>query len=387
MRSALRIFYYLCNRYTSFKQCRNGGIGRHEGLKIPWPQGCAGSSPARGTSLFTGLTLWLFSLLIISCGGKSGYFTLEGRFLHINQGELYIYSPDGGITGMDTIRIEAGRFAYQTPMDKASTLIMVFPNFSQHPIFAVPGGSVDIKADASNLKEMTIKGTDDNDLMTEFRGLIINKSPIEEKKHAEEFIKDNPESRVSLYLFQKYFVNVPKIDFSKALNLLSVMEKAKKSDIQPMDLARLKQHINGIKTTAEGSKLPSFTVQDMDGKTISSSDMSKGIAVISTWATWSYASLEIQRTLRDLNKDNSELKLLCICLDGSKKEAEQTIERQSLEGSIVCDELMTEGKLYRQLGFNTVPDNIVLNNGKIIERGLDNKELKNKLKRLLKTKD
>ena len=23
--------------------------GRHEGLKIPWPQGCAGSSPAFGT--------------------------------------------------------------------------------------------------------------------------------------------------------------------------------------------------------------------------------------------------------------------------------------------------------------------------------------------------
>ena len=24
-------------RYHAIKQCRNGGIGRHEGLKIPWP--------------------------------------------------------------------------------------------------------------------------------------------------------------------------------------------------------------------------------------------------------------------------------------------------------------------------------------------------------------
>ena len=29
--------------------CRVGGIGRREGLKIPWSKGCAGSSPAPGT--------------------------------------------------------------------------------------------------------------------------------------------------------------------------------------------------------------------------------------------------------------------------------------------------------------------------------------------------
>ena len=31
--------------------CPDGGIGRHEGLKILWPHGCAGSSPASGTIL------------------------------------------------------------------------------------------------------------------------------------------------------------------------------------------------------------------------------------------------------------------------------------------------------------------------------------------------
>lgn len=32
-----------------FLTCPDGGIGRHKGLKIPRPQGCAGSSPAPGT--------------------------------------------------------------------------------------------------------------------------------------------------------------------------------------------------------------------------------------------------------------------------------------------------------------------------------------------------
>ena len=39
----------------------------------------------------------VFSLLLVSCGIRSGYFKMEGRFLHMNQGELYVYSPDGGV--------------------------------------------------------------------------------------------------------------------------------------------------------------------------------------------------------------------------------------------------------------------------------------------------
>ena len=33
-------------------ECRDGGTGRRGGLKIPWPQGCVGSSPTPGTISF-----------------------------------------------------------------------------------------------------------------------------------------------------------------------------------------------------------------------------------------------------------------------------------------------------------------------------------------------
>lgn len=33
--------------------CQDGGIGRHEGLKIPWPLGHAGSTPALDTNKIT----------------------------------------------------------------------------------------------------------------------------------------------------------------------------------------------------------------------------------------------------------------------------------------------------------------------------------------------
>ena len=249
MHYALRIIYYLCSRIMNhaamfaqverressmLRRSQTSGYAAMVELVDTRDLKSLGRKAVRvRVPLAAHLFLLFFcSLMLLSCGGKSGYFKLEGRFLHINQGELYVYSSDGGIKGMDTIRIEAGRFAYQTPMERPSTLILVFPNFSQHPVFAEPGGSVDIKADASHLKEMTIRGTDDNDLMSDFRAQIANASPIEEEKAAETFIKDHPGSRVSLYLLQKYFVQVPTIPFTKTLQLIATMEKAKESDCQ-----------------------------------------------------------------------------------------------------------------------------------------------------------
>lgn len=45
---AKNVIYY--DKKIVFHTCAGGGIGRHEGLKIPWPHGCAGSSPALRTS-------------------------------------------------------------------------------------------------------------------------------------------------------------------------------------------------------------------------------------------------------------------------------------------------------------------------------------------------
>jgi hypothetical protein len=59
------------------------------------------------------------------------------------------------------------------------TLMIVFPNFTEQPVFAAPGKSVDIKGDASHLKEMKVKGTKPNELMNQLREQIANASPNE----------------------------------------------------------------------------------------------------------------------------------------------------------------------------------------------------------------
>ena len=75
------------------------------------------------------LPLIFFSLLFFSCGNSNGFFKMEGRLLHMNQGELYLYSPDGVIEGLDTIKVEAGRFAFQIPCEKEGTLELLYTTY------------------------------------------------------------------------------------------------------------------------------------------------------------------------------------------------------------------------------------------------------------------
>ena len=77
--------------------------------------------------------------MMVACGSKSGNFRLEGRLRNFNQGEFWIYSPDGDMMGFDTIRVRDSRFSYEKELDEPTMMIVVFPNYSEQPIFAEPG--------------------------------------------------------------------------------------------------------------------------------------------------------------------------------------------------------------------------------------------------------
>ena len=308
----------------------------------------------------------LLVLILISCGTRSGHFKMEGRFLHMNQGELYVYSPDGGIDGLDTIKIEAGRFAYEITCSKPATLVIIFPNYSVQPIFAESGGSVEVKADASHLKEMEVKGTDDNELMTKFRKQIANSSPPDELKYAIQFIKDHPESTVSVYLLNRYLIQTETPDYKQAANLLKILLKEQPGNVT---LGRLQRQISGLGTLRIGDKLPNFTAKDVNGKLINNATLANQTIIISTWAAWSYESLDFQRALNDAVKAG-KIAALGISVDANPKEVRQALKNDDITFPNVCDGKMLSTPLLKTFGLTTVPDNIVVRNGKIIERGI-----------------
>ena len=324
--------------------------------------------------------LLFLSFLLVACGESKGHFKIEGRFLHINSGELYVYSPDGVIDGMDTIKIQDGRFALEVPCRSDGVLMIVFPNYSQQPVFAESGGAVEVKADASRLKEMEIKGTKANELMTTFRKSSANMSPPQEAKFAAQFVKDHPESPVSVYLTKKYFVDSSTPDYAQAASLVTLMGKSQKDN---GSLARLKQQTDLLSIDLPGRTLPAFTAVDVNGDKVTNADLNAPVSIVSVWATWSFESLDGQRAIADaMKKANGNLKVVGICVDANKNSCVQMMKSNDIDWHVICDGTTINSKLMRLLGLSTVPENILLRNGRIVKSGLNSAQLRQELTKI-----
>ena len=311
-------------------------------------------------------------LILVSCGTDGRHFKLDGRFQHLNQGEFYVYNLEGNAQKLDTIKVESGRFTYETVCEQPMTLMMIFPNFTEQPIFAQPGKSVDIKGDASHLKEMTVKGTKDNELMNAFRASIVSVSPDEARRNAAKFINDHPASPVGNYLVRKYFIQTDQPDYEQATALIRTMLAA-----QPDNgyLRRLQRSLKGLSSVKVGSDVPRFSATDINGKSVGTALLTSAPkAVVCAWASWNYESVNLLRTMYSLQKTRNFV-LFTVCLDASVKDCRKTLEGNQLTCPTVCDGQMIRGNVYRLLGMSKIPDNLVIEGGRITKSGLDYSQL------------
>ena len=127
--------------------------------------------------------------------------------------------------------------------------MLVFPNFSEQAVFASPGEEVEIKGDATHLKEMTITGTDENDELTKLRIRLNKLTPPEIAAAVAEYIQEEPSSMISIYLLDKYFVNAKTPDYVEAQRLATLMLKANPDNGR---LRKLKKQLDGLKNSRMG---------------------------------------------------------------------------------------------------------------------------------------
>lgn len=373
------------------------------------------------------------ALVCTSCGTDSRHFRIDGRLLHLNQGEFYVYSPDGTINGLDTIKVQAGRFSYEVACDRPMTLMIVFPNFTEQPVFAQPGKSVDLKGDASHLKEMTVKGTKDNELMNKFREMIRNAAPPEMKKCAQLFVQDHPESRVGAYLVDRYFIHDANPDTKTAVRLVDLMiEKQPENGY----LKRQKRQLTASFVATKGADIPNVLGTTVDGKTIGRVQLTKApVTVVCALATWKYESMsQFRRLAAYAASQQGRVAVVGVSIDASPSLVRSQLASQigisdsasgsafgsafgpssgsssgsasgsssgSASGSssgsssasasaaaqgssnsrssstcyVVCDGKMVESPFFTRLGLTGVPDNIVIKNGRIAAAHLTDNQL------------
>ena len=71
------------------------------------------------------LLLALSALLLAACSQPKDKFIFEGKIAGIQQAEFYVYSDDGALSGVDTIRIDDGKFSYECQLTSPAVLTLL----------------------------------------------------------------------------------------------------------------------------------------------------------------------------------------------------------------------------------------------------------------------
>ena len=331
--------------------------------------------------LFTFLSFVLSTFLCLSCGESDTRFRIDGKFKNMNQAELFLIDLQEGTK--DTLHVLDGRFSYETSLNDTTTMIIIFPNFSELPIIAEPGKDIDIEGDASHLKATTVEGSKSNELMTAFRMKTNEMMPPDVVKEAEEYIRQHAESPVASYLLRRYFLAAEEADYEKAFELATLIRDAQSTRVPIVQMYNQLEALKNLRTTGQ---IPEFKAIDTKGNEVSSDTLSTDVNVVCLWASWNYESQTMLRHLGRLQKDHpKKLTVISICIDATPEEGKTYMERDSLKFSNICDSLLWDSPLIRTLGLAYVPDNIVTDRqGNIVARSLGSNKLKEKIEELLK---
>lgn len=322
------------------------------------------------------------TLVLFSCGSDGGRFRIKGQLKNFNQGEFYIYSPDGGMLGLDTLKVVGGKFDFSVRLDNKATFVIVFPNYSEHVVFGESGITATIKGDASNLREVEITGSETNKSMTSFRLRVNNMTPPEAKKEAEKYIKENPTSIVSAYILRKYFIDSAQPDYEKAYELASLMAEADKDNVR---IALISLNLFSLSSAQIGQNISMFSAVDLNGDSVGRDYLNKDANVIFTFSTWNADSQTMFRELKKMKKDNKDkIAIISFCLDASTRSCRNFLKRDSADWKVVCDGEMWLSPTVRQLGLETVPASIIADkDGKIVARNLRGDKLRAKINELI----
>ena len=168
----------------------------------------------------------LLLLVLASCGRNKDQVEIKGQFEGLQQAQFYLYSEDYNFGSLDTLFLEDGKFSYKRALQQPVVLTLLFPNFSEIQIIAEPGKTIEVEGNAAHLLETKITGSEENELLSDFRISSQKLSEKEKKMAVADFIHSHPKSQAAVALYMQQFAKAEAPDAEVALELLGTLRKA-----------------------------------------------------------------------------------------------------------------------------------------------------------------
>jgi len=112
----------------------------------------------------------------------------------------------------------------------------------------------------------------------------------------------------------------------------------------------------------KGSIAPDFSLQSLDGRTVSLSDFHGQTVILNFWASWCPPCKEEMPAIENFYQNNASSKITVLSVnltsqDSGKQSLQQFVQNYSLSFPILLDEKGAVGKLYQIL---TIPTSFII---------------------------
>lgn len=320
--------------------------------------------------------------LLAACGPDKNHVRLKGEFKNLDNAEFYVFNSEDGFEGIDTIRIEGGKFSHDIPLKEAQVLTLLYPNFSRTLIIAEPGEIVEVASNAEHLDETDVSGTEANERFSKFRLKNNGRPKADLHLAAAQYIRDNSGTPDALAAFMQYF-SEQQPDANEALQLLEVLRKGmpKNKAVQDLDLRMRPLLENGVKMP-----LADFRATTLDGTVVTRSRFADRPLLVVFFASWQGESHSALKMMNRMRRAFPSLQTLAISLDTDPQKCRAFLKMDSVAaGSVVCDGKAFHSPAAQSIGVHRVPGNILVNAvGRVVARDVPKEDLEEEVAKLMK---
>ena len=322
-------------------------------------------------------TLWLVS----SCS-KNDNFTLEGKIENLSSDTILVYYQVPQFQ-LDTIVCKEGSFTYTISPDTFTMFSLILDTEETIPVFADKGQTVNI---SGTINEPNILGEGENKLMNEIIQSLKAMPSSEIPQKVDSFIKVNPQSFTTLYLFDKYYARNDSADFEH----LETLTKGLHGIIKDTPyITQLQAKIESLKNYKKSQSILSLMGFNKKGESMKWSEVKDKHILLNFWASWHPQSISerdsLKTALKEFKKD--DLVVYNVSLDMDKEAWVKALDEETDSWKHICDFKGWQSAVVRNQNINQLPYTIILSPAKrVLHRNLTKDEIVDKLKQLIKDK-
>ena len=325
----------------------------------------------------------LTTLLLMGCGHSRNGFAIEGEMKGMKSGELYIYTPSDPNAPIDTLKIVEGRFKYVGETYDTIPYIILFPNAVEQVVFVSPGKTITYQAATNDLKNYKVRGTDENELMTDFRKDISDANETEAINTARQYILKAPESIVSLYLLDRYFLQSKSPNLTDVSKLIKTLKQFHPTNHLIYSAEGVLTHTDII---AEGKQVKNVELMLLSRETrkLWNTNSTADYTVIFFWASWLRGGYDILFKIRNMERSyRGSCRFVGISLDNQRYRWEELVRRDSVTIEQYCDGLSWSSPIVSQMAVEAIPCYLIVDKShKVIFKSDDLEKLMERVKKL-----